>query len=237
VFRRIPVLAARRRVLALVAVLGAGAAMLAASPAAPASAASAGAAPGAPDGGTSVTITAYPVSTPSPGSSGGVSPAALNGSRVTCVITADPPLVDGSNSADWRTTATAQTRCTYDFNGSPAPVQQIDQTETLYFNGVLENQTQALGNDTGIVAWRVSTSGCLQGLVQNDARNTVVFGPDYNPPTWSGRTIASSSIVQCPGGNPVGCAVPNGAITCSGSGGAAEPAADAVDPLPRPAGR
>jgi hypothetical protein len=78
--------------------------------------------------------------------------------------------------------------------------------------------------------------------VQNDVTTTVTFGltpsgVSYQPATWTGRQIATSSIVQCPGGTPTGCAITNGAVTCSGTGGAAEPAADAVDSLPTPVWR
>lgn len=227
---RISVLAARRRVLMLVAVLGAGAAMLAAGPAVPASAAVVDAVPAVSADGSTVTITARPVSTGSPGSAGGVSPAA-NGSLVTCTLTADAPFVYGGPS-DWNTTANSVTSCIYDFNGSPAPVAQIEQTDTLYFNGSPANMVHSFISDWPALATNVTEGGCLKGLVQNDVTNIVDFGPGYTPRTWSGRTIASTSIVQCPGGDPVGCA-----ITCPGSGGGDEPAADAEDSHPWPAGK
>lgn len=209
-------LVTRRPVAALAAALGAGAAMLVASPAVPASAADLAASPAASAAAQTVSITSHPTT------SGAISPFS-NPLDITCTFRIDPPAISaGAISAG------AAVTCTYDRDGTPANVDFLDLNDYLLLNGgTFEDQNEATQPNYYFDHSFVFAS-CQHGTWSNTVSLGVTFPAGYNPQVASATGIASASIARCPG-DPPSCA-----ITCPGSAGGTEPAVRAREPEPQP---
>jgi hypothetical protein len=219
VLGRMSALVTRRPVAALVAALGAGAAVLMASPAVPASAAGLAASPAAPAAAKTVTITSHPAT------SGAISPFS-NPLDITCTFRIDPPSISaGAISAG------AAATCTYDRDGTPANVDFLDMNDYLLLNGgTFEDQREATQSNYYFDHTFVFAS-CQHGTWSNAVSLDVTFPAGYHPQTASAGDTASATIARCPGDPPV-CA-----ITCPGSAGGADPAVRAREPEPQPDAR
>jgi hypothetical protein len=197
---------------ALAAVLGAGAAMLVASPA---SAAGLTAPPAAPAAAQTVSITAHPTT------SGAISPFS-NPLDITCTFTIDRPSVGlGALSAG------AAVTCTYDRDGTPANVDFIDMNDYLLLNGTFKDHQES-STPNNYSAHTFVFAACQHGTWSNTASLDVTFPAGYNPQVASATDTASATIARCPGDPPI-CA-----ITCPGSTGGTEPAVRAREPEPQP---
>jgi hypothetical protein len=217
VLGRMSALVTRRPVAALAAALGAGAAMLLASPAVPASAAGLSASPAAAAAQT-VSVTAHPTT------SGAISPFS-NPLDITCTFTIDPPSIgQGVLSAG------AHVTCTYDRDGTPANVQFIDLDDYLLFNGTFKDHRESTPSDNSFANTFVFAA-CQHGTWSNTVSLGVTFPAGYSPQVASATDTANATIARCPGDPPI-CA-----ITCPGSAGGTEPAVRAREPEPQPDAR
>jgi hypothetical protein len=201
-------------VAALAAAVGAGAAMLVASPAALAS--TAGLAASGPTAAQTVSITAHPTT------SGPISPFS-NPLDITCTFGVDQPSVRSGVVI-----SSAAARCTYDRDGSTANVPSLVLHEVLDDNAVLEDSAVDPEPNYYLAHTFVASSGCQHGLWNNYALLDVTFPAGYNPPSEEAAISASSTVAYCPGDPPL-CLV-----TCPSAVGGAEHSMGAREPEPQP---
>jgi PASTA domain len=194
-YRRITVLAARRRAVALVAALGAATALLVATPLAPAHAA------GAADTTSTAPAAAPTVSFTAHAAAGGTITPFSNPSDITCTLTIYAPTPRGADFAHSDVFGEALTTCRYDLNGSLATVPLIDMSEQLLLDNTLvsrDHKTQAAGNAEFAFS---KAQPCSYGNWTNNGQVVITFPPGYVPQTVSGSGTHSIFIGlgDCPG--------------------------------------
>ncbi len=216
VLGRMPALVTRRRAAALAAALGAGAAMLMASPAGPASAALA--APLPVPAARTVSVTAHPTT-------GGAIRPFSNPLDITCTFTIGTPFA-GSGVVS----AGAAATCTYDRDGTPANVQFLDLDDHLLFNTAFKDHQESSPSDKSSASTFVFAA-CQHGTWDNTASLGVTFPAGYVPQTMSAAYTTTATIAHCPGDPPT-CLV-----SCPGSGGGPDPAVRAREPETQPGAR
>lgn len=188
-YRRSSVLTTRRRVMALLAALGAGAAMLTAGPAAPAHAASVvHTTPPALTATNTVTLHAYPPAA----TSGGITPAA-NLEGITCIVGQDLHIVGEARSSGIM--ALASTECRFNFSGGPASVPRIEQSLFLLLDGtVISNGQHVATNSSAACCAFAAADLCLHGNWINQVTVNTIFPPGYTPPTISVTFTKSKTV-------------------------------------------
>jgi hypothetical protein len=190
--RRISVLTARHRVMALVATLGAGTAMFAAGPSTQAHA-SVRTAPAARTAAHTVhfTVHAHAATTGRIGSF-------ANPLDITCNFDVGSPFDEGpsGNSVVYASTST---QCVYDSDGSPATVSSIALSEDLLLNNAIVAHNPRTIPNTSNAQASVGYGPCRGGDYTNRVSLLVTFPPGYDPQQESAAGFSTTTIAACPG--------------------------------------
>jgi hypothetical protein len=179
----------RRRLTALVAAIGVATTVFVTAPLAPAHAASHVHAPSpAPAGAQTTTIHAK-----APGATGGKISPFSNPLDITCLLEALVPTAAGGH-ADSIVIAIAQITCTFDIDGSPAPVPIISLTNTLMYDGRIMARKGVPVFGLPFDAETTTSVPCFNGDWVSVAEVTVTSPDGYQPPVTSARTATATTF-------------------------------------------
>jgi hypothetical protein len=185
----------RRRLMARVAAIGVAITMIVTAPLAPAYAASVDhKAPTVPAGTQTMTLHAK-----APGATSGKISPFSNPLDITCDLEAVAPFAAGGHT-DSLVIALAEFTCTFDIDGSPAPVPSINLTNTLSYDGTVVDTKNHVSNNVPFDARTTTFAPCLNALWASVADVTVIWPAGYVPPSSSARTasVKRLNFGDCP---------------------------------------
>jgi hypothetical protein len=175
--------------MALVVAIGVATTMFVTAPLAPANAASVvHATPAAPAGAQTMTFHAKaPAAT-----SGKISPFSTP-LDLTCDLESLVPSAAGGHTNSI-VIALGTITCTFDIDGSPAPVPVINLTNTLIYDGRTMDTQSHVANGVSLDSETTVSAPCLNGDWASATAVSVTFPIGYNPPSASGRNATSTTF-------------------------------------------